>query len=114
MAAKHGTMTKSPKALAKTALTIAQKALPTYSASRSRHDFTQPQLFAILVLRQFFQTDYRGIVQLLEDFTDLQKTLKLSKIPHFTTLQKAQQRLLKKGLITDCLQRFSNRPKAVA
>jgi hypothetical protein len=111
---KHGIMTKSPMALAKTALKIAQKALPSYSANRSRHDFTQQQLFAILVLRQFFQTDYRGIVQLLQDLADLRKTLKLTKVPHFTTLQKAQQRLLKKGLTTDCWELFSMRQQAVA
>ena len=29
-----------------------------------------PQLFAILVLRQFLKTDYRGVVQLLEDLSD--------------------------------------------
>jgi len=114
MAKKHGIMTKSPVALAKAAMEIAKQALPKYSATRSRQDFTQQQLFAILVLRQFFQTDYRGIVQLLQDFADLRKALKIIKIPHFTTLQKAQQRLLKKGLRTNCLDLFSIRRQAVA
>ena len=95
--AKHGIMTKSPVALAKQALQTATKALSPYSASRSRHDFTQAQLFAILTVRQFFQTDYRGIAQLLKDFTDLRAAIGLSKIPHYTTIQKAQKRLLKKG-----------------
>jgi len=98
--AKHGTMTKSPVTLAKYALKVAQKALPSYSASKSRHDFNQAQLFAILSLREFFQTDYRSLMQYLQDFTDLRTTLGLSKIPHFTTLQKAHQRLIKKGLFT--------------
>jgi hypothetical protein len=70
----HGVMTKSPVALAKQALAIGKKALPTYSTAKSRHDFTQAQLFTILVLRQFFGTDYRGIVELLEDLNDLKKT----------------------------------------
>jgi hypothetical protein len=100
--AKHGVMTKSPVMLAKQALQTATTAISQYSANRSRHDFTQAQLFAILTLRQFFQTDYRGIVQLLADFTDLRTAIGLSKIPHYTTLQKAQQRLLKKGLGTSC------------
>lgn len=47
-------MTKSPVALAKQAMAIAQKPLPPYSVRRSRHDFTQTQLFAIPVLREFF------------------------------------------------------------
>lgn len=107
-------MTKSPVALAKQAMKTAKKALSPYSARRSRHDFTQPQLFAILVLREFFQTDYRGIVQLLEDLTDLQKALGLTKVPHFTTLQKAQQRLLKKGLGTIYRPQFSMTPVLTA
>lgn len=93
-------MTKSPQALARTALRVAKKALAPYSSARSRHDFTQSQVFAILVLKRFFQTDYRGIVQILKDFPELQRTLHLKKVPHFTTLQKAEARLLKKGLLT--------------
>jgi len=96
----HALMTKSPIALAKEALTAGQEALQPYSARRSRHDFTQAQLLSILVLRQFFKTDYRGIIELLADWPNLQKVLNLTKIPHFTTLQKAQQRLVKKGLLS--------------
>jgi len=73
--------------------------------------FYPGQLFAILILRQFFQTDYRGIVQLLEDLTGLKKVLGLTKVPHFTTLQKAQQRLVKKGLGTICSPQFSLMPE---
>jgi len=94
-------MTKSPVALAKKAIAIGQKALSPYSVIKSRHDFTQAQFFAILTLRQFFNTDYRGITQLLHDLPELRKTLDLKKVPHYTTIQKAQQRLIKKGLGTD-------------
>ena len=92
-------MTKSPIALAKQALQTAKNALPTYSSVYSRHDFTQHQLFAILVLRQFIKTDYRGIIQMLKDFSDLRKTLNLKKVPHYATLCYAEKRLLKKGLL---------------
>lgn len=95
-------MTKSPVALAREALAVAQRALDPYSSARSRHDFTQAQLFAILVLRQFFGTDYRGVAQLLEDLSDLREALELKKVPHFTTLQKAEQRLQKGGLSIPC------------
>jgi hypothetical protein len=106
--AQKGILTKSPKALAQQAYRIASKALPAYSATRSRHDFTQAQLFAILSLKQFFQTDYRGIVELLSDWPELQKTLRLTKLPHYTTVQKAHQRMLKKGFLNDFRQLFSN------
>ena len=96
------TMTKSPLALAKQTMRIAKAALPEYSSLYSRHDFTQHQLFTILVLRQFLKTDYRGIIQMLADFSDLRKTLGLKKIPHYSTLCYAEKRLIKKGLLKAC------------
>jgi hypothetical protein len=73
------------------------RGLPAYSSARSRKDFTQHQLFAILALKTFFKTDYRGVVQLFKDFADLQQDLQLDKVPHYSTLCYAAQRLLKKG-----------------
>jgi hypothetical protein len=90
-------MTKSPRAVAQEALRLAQEALPPYSATRSRKDFTQHQLFAILALKTFFKTDYRGIAQLLSDLGDLREDLGLTKVPHYSTLCYAASRLLKKG-----------------
>jgi hypothetical protein len=90
-------MTKSPRAVAQEALRLAKEALEPYSAVRSRKDFTQHQLFAILALKTFFKTDYRGIAQLLTDLTDLRKDLGLTKVPHYSTLCYAAGRLLKKG-----------------
>jgi len=65
-----------------------------YASRFSRKDFTQPQLFACLVLRRFHQTDYRGITAILEDNPTLCDDLELCKVPHFTTLQKAERKLL--------------------
>jgi hypothetical protein len=95
-------MTKSPAALAKAALRVAQEALPAYSAATSPKKFTQAQLFAILVLRQFFKTDYRGIVHLLADMSELREVLELEQVPHYSTLCYAHRRLLKKGLSIGC------------
>jgi hypothetical protein len=64
---------------------------------RSRKDFTQPQLFAILALKTFLKTDYRGVVQFLADFAELRDDLGLKKLPHYSTLCYAAARLLKKG-----------------
>ena len=105
--AKRPAMTKSPMVLAKIALKTAQEVLPPYSDLRSRHDFTQAQVFAILTLRQFFKTDYRGIIRILEEHQNIKDALGLTKMPHFTTLQKAQQRMLKKTSLPACLQKFS-------
>jgi hypothetical protein len=92
-------MTKSPKHLAEMALRAARQALPERSHRFSPKKFTQPQIFAILVLKAFFKTDYRGIVAMLADFRDLQRALGLKQVPHFSTLWHAEQRLLKKGLL---------------
>ena len=92
-------MTKSPLALARQAYQVAQASLAAYSNKYSPHRYTQPQLFAILVLRQFLKTDYRGIIQMLHDFSDLRRVLHLKQVPHYSTLCYAERRLLKKGLL---------------
>jgi hypothetical protein len=90
-------MTKSPRAVAREALRLAQQALPAYSSRFSRKDFTQHQLFAALALKTFLKTDYRGVVQFLADFAELRDDLGLKEVPHYSTLCYAEQRLLKRG-----------------
>jgi hypothetical protein len=90
-------MTKSPRAVAREALRLAQDALPAYSSRYSRKDFTQHQLFAVLALKTFLKTDYRGVVQFLADFAELRDDLGLKEVPHYSTLCYAEQRLLKRG-----------------
>lgn len=90
-------MTKSAVALAKVALTVGREALPTYASKFSRRDYTLPQLFTILVLRKFLKTDYRGVVALLDEWSDLRRTLNLSKVPNHSTLWYVEQNLAKKG-----------------
>ena len=90
-------MTKSPRAVAREALRLAQEALPAYSSKYSRKDFTQHQLFAVLALKTFLKTDYRGVVAFLNDFAEIRGDLGLSKVPHYSTLCYAEGRLLKKG-----------------
>ena len=101
-------MTKSPIALAREALEVAQSALPLYSSVFSRKDYTQHQLFVLLVLRQFFKTDYRGVVRLVQEFSNLREMLGLEDVPHYSTLWYAERRLLKKGLWTNCSPPFSS------
>src|SRR2546423_611402 len=60
-------MTKSPRAVAQEALRSAQESLPPYSAVTSRKDYTQHQLFALVALKTFLKTDYRGVVAFLND-----------------------------------------------
>jgi hypothetical protein len=90
-------MTKSPRAVVQEALRLARDAMPAYSSKFSRKDFTQHQLFALLAVKTFFKTDYRGLIQMLVDFRELRDDVGLEKVPHYSTLCKALQRLLKKG-----------------
>jgi hypothetical protein len=75
-------MTKSPVALARKALHAGQQAHKPYSCKYSPHRYTEVQLFAMLILRQFFKTNCRGVIQLLHDFSYLRNNLQLSKILH--------------------------------
>src|SRR5262249_2929104 len=90
-------MTKSPVGLARIALSVARESIPAYSSKFSRKDFTQHQHFALLALREFLKTDYRGLEQMLHEWAELREALGLAKVPDHSTVQKAAERLLEKG-----------------
>ena len=73
-------MTKSAVAVAREALAVGRQSLPAYASKFSRRDFTLPQLFALLVLRKFFRTDYRGVVALVAEWAELRRALALAKV----------------------------------
>ena len=56
-------------------------ALPDFISKFSPKTYTQPQLFACLVLKEFLQRDYRGIEALLRDSPSLLKAIDLEKTP---------------------------------
>jgi Transposase DDE domain/Transposase domain (DUF772) len=85
---------KSPKAVVRAALAAARRVLPFYTHPNSPKKFTQHQLFACLVLKNFLKTDYRGVVAHLADNPSLRELMGLKHVPHFTTLQKASRHLL--------------------
>lgn len=89
-----GKTSKSPKAVLLTAHQVGLQCLRTYSHLFSPKKFTQPQLFACLVLKEFLRLDYRKLSALLKDAPNLAAAIELAKIPHFTTFQKAHDRLL--------------------
>lgn len=95
--------TKSPRRLLQASYACAQRALPSFAHRYSPKKFTQHQLFACLTLKEFLKLDYRGIMQLLIDSPDLCAVIELSEVPHWTTLQKAADRLLKKTPPSPCL-----------
>src|SRR5262245_61815258 len=108
---------KSPRHVARRALAVGHGALRCYAHKYSPKKYTQPQLFACLVLKAFFKTDYRGIVVYLEDLPDLAGYLGLRSVPHWTTLHKAAGRLLRRRrvrrLLRGTVRRFLGRRRRV-
>jgi hypothetical protein len=88
--------TKSPRKLLQASYACAQRALPSFAHRYSPKKFSQHQLFACLALKDFLKLDYRGIMNLLVDSPDLCAVIELTEVPHWTTLRKAADRLLKK------------------
>ena len=105
-------MTKSVLAVARQALAVARDAVPAYASKFSRRTYTQPQLFALLAVRQFLKTDYRGLEQLTRDWSDLRTAVGLgARVPDHTTLKRAADRLLEKKGPPPC-SRGPSRPAA--
>ena len=100
---------KSTLTVAQEALKAGQESLRNYRRRKSPKKFTQPQLFACLVVKEFRRLDYRGIWVLLQEWSELRNILGLKKVPHFTTLWAAHKRLLAKpkaeALLDGVLQR---------
>jgi len=103
--------------VAGTALTVGEAALPRYAHRFSPKKFTLPQLFACLVLKTFYKTDYRGIVEILKDSAEVREIIGLERLPHYTTLHKASRRLLRTPLadklLSDSLRLIMKRRKRV-
>jgi hypothetical protein len=110
-------LTKSAVRVAGRALAAGEASLRRYSHKYSPKVYTQPQLFACLVLKVFLKTDYRSVTILLEEWSDLTDTLGLGRVPHWTTLQKACRRLLTlrraDRLLTHTVRRLLGRRRRV-
>ena len=85
---------KSTLTVARMALRAARDSRPDYAKTKSRKKFTPPQLMACLVIKEFLQLDYRGTHVMLTGWSDLRRVIRLTKVPHFTTLCAAAKPLL--------------------
>jgi hypothetical protein len=68
---------------------LGSRLLPLYSNEFSRRDFTLPQLFACLVLREFYGLSYRRVEKLLRDSPSWLADIGLSAAPDHNTLWRA-------------------------
>jgi len=78
----------------RTAYHLARRLLPEHSCRFSRHDFTLAQLFACLVVREFFDLSYRRTEALLADSPAWLADIGLTKAPDHNTLWRAFESLL--------------------
>jgi len=105
-------------AIARLAKFVCRGTLPEYSCPKSPKKYQQPQLLAILVLKTYFRTTYRGIIELLELSPELREALDLKKIPDFSALQKFGERAVDEKLLNSLLRRLvkqvGKNPEAVA
>ena len=95
---------KSPRKVLREAYESALPLLPAYAHVNSRQDgFTEPQLFACLVLREHQKKSYRGIEALLADSPDWLADIGAGHAPDHNTLWRASGRLVKRGLMNRIL-----------
>jgi Transposase DDE domain len=80
---------KSPRKVMRVAHQLACQTLPAYTSKFSRKDFTLPQLFACLVLREHQKKSYRGVEALLRDARHWCRAIGMRKVPDHNTLCRA-------------------------
>lgn len=73
---------------------LGRSSLRSYACKFSRHDFTRPQLFACLVLREQLKLSYRGFEALLIDSPAWCRDIGMKKAPDHNTLQRAFHAIL--------------------
>ena len=66
--------------------------LRRYSNKFSNHVFSQHKLFYFLILKERTKMSYRSIIRFVGE-TGVWRSIGLSKIPHYTTLQKFSERV---------------------
>ncbi len=85
---------KSPRKVMLVAHHLASQILPQYSRKFSRHDFTLPQLFACLVVKELLRCTYRQAEALLRDAESWCHAIGMNKTPDHNTLWRASRLLL--------------------
>ena len=78
---------------ARVAMEVATAVLPTNRSRFSKHQFTQPQLLAILCLMRYEDWTFREAGVRLREHAELRVVLRLSSVPDYTTVYRFLRRL---------------------
>src|SRR5882757_8171580 len=100
---------KSPRKVMRTAYDVARESLPQYACKWSRHDFTLPQLFACLAVKELLKRSYRGAEAVLADSPDWLADVGLARAPDHNALHRAAKFLLKKCRVDRVLDEIARR-----
>ena len=73
---------------------LGRRCLPAHASKFSRKDYTLPQLFACLVVREHQRKSYRGVEALLRDCRHWCRGIGMKKVPDHNTLCRAFAALL--------------------
>ena len=90
------------------ALQVAAPGLPPYRTRFSKHQFTQPQLLAVLCLMRYEDWTYREVQLRLREHSELRRALGLRRVPDHTTLYRFLRRL-ESGTIEEALGEAARR-----
>ena len=85
---------------------LASQSLPDHTSKFSRRDFTLPQLFACLVVKEQMRRSYRGAEALLRDCDSWLRDVGLRRAPDHNTLCRAAAFLLTKLRVGRLLDRL--------
>jgi hypothetical protein len=99
---------RSPFELFHRAYELGQRVWPGYASRFSRQDFTRPQLFACLVVRESLRLSYRKAEAFLADVPDWLASIGMTHAPDHNTLWRAFGTLLASREIKRALDLMAN------
>src|SRR5437588_1871430 len=94
---------KSPRRVMLVAYHLASQSLPDHTNKFSRKDFTLPQLFACLVVKDLLKRSYRGAEAVLRDSQPWLDDIGMDHAPDHNTLCRAAKFLLKELKVNSLL-----------
>jgi hypothetical protein len=86
------------------ALAVSKSVLPNHASRFAPKTYTQPQLLACLLLKEYLRLDYRTAQEMLELSDGLRSTLELSRVPDHSTLWWFARHKLKPELLQAALE----------
>jgi hypothetical protein len=101
----------------RTAHALASDSLPLHTSRFSRKDFTLPQLFACLAVKDMLKRSYRGAEALLRDSEQWLADIGMSKAPDHNTLCRAAKALLAEcnvGKALDAMAQWAGEAKLLS